>query len=139
MLWVTITSTIFIIMGLILPMIDLDARLSKVDLSIMGESVKFDEQVMYFQSKSIIDVTKTLLEGNGIDLKIVGLLILLFSIILPLAKMLLTSAFLFAKNSRRSKFIKTIIFYLGKWSMADVFVVAIFMSYIGFYLSLIHI
>ena len=26
-----------------------------------------------------------------------------------------------------------VIFYLGKWSMADVFVVAIFMAYIGFY------
>ena len=25
------------------------------------------------------------------------------------------------------------IFYLGKWSMADVFVVALFMTYIGFY------
>jgi len=133
MLWITVVSTVFLVMGLLLPMIDLDARLSQVDLAIMGESVHFDEQVMYFQSKSIIDVTQTLLEGSGIDLKLVGLLILLFSIVLPFAKMILTTVFLYMGKSRQSKLIKTIIFYLGKWSMADVFVVAIFMAYIGFY------
>lgn len=132
MLWLTVYSTIFLIGGLSLPMIDLDARLSEVDMSIMDEAVHFDEQVLYFQSKSIFDVTETLLKGNGLDLKIVGLLILLFSIVLPLLKMILTTLYLFVQKSRNNKFIETIIFYLGKWSMADVFVVAIFMSYIGF-------
>jgi len=92
-----------------------------------------DYQRLIYLYKSIIDVTKTLLEGHGIDLKIVGLLILLFSIVLPFAKMILTTAFLYMEKSRQSKIVKTIIFYLGKWSMADVFVVAIFMAYIGFY------
>ncbi len=133
MTWMTLICTVFLGLGLALPMIDLDARLSEVDLTIMEESIHFDEQVMYFQSKSIIDVTKTLLEGKGIDLKLVGLLILLFSIVLPFAKMLLTTFYLYIDRAKQNPIVRTVIFYLGKWSMADVFVVAIFMSYIGFY------
>lgn len=125
--------TILLVIGLALPMIILDARLTEVDLKIMEETVHFDEQFMYFQSKSIIDVTQTLLNGKGIDLKIVGILILLFSIVLPGIKMIASNLYLYASTARRSKILKTIIFHLGKWSMADVFVVAIFMSYIGFY------
>lgn len=133
MLWLTIVCIAFLGLGLALPMIDLDARLSDVDLKLLGEEIHFDEQVMYFQSKSIIDVTRTLLEGQGWDLKLVGFLILLFSIVLPFMKMLLTTWYLFVERARQTKFIRAVIFYLGKWSMADVFVVAIFMSYIGFY------
>ena len=131
--WLTLICTVFLALGLALPMIDLDARLSTIDVNLLDSNIHFDEQVMYYQSKSIIDVTITLLEGRGIDLKIVGFLILLFSIILPFLKMLLTTVYLFIEKSRNSQFIKVIIFYMGKWSMADVFVVAIFMSYIGFY------
>ncbi len=133
MVWLTLVCIVFLALGIFLPMIDLDARLSDVDLQLLGEQIHFDEQVMYFQSKSITDVTKTLLEGRGWDLKLVGLLILLFSIVLPFIKMILTTAYLFIEKAQQSKFVQTVIFYLGKWSMADVFVVAIFMSYIGFY------
>ena len=133
MVWLTLICITFLSLGLLLPMIDLDARLSDVDLTLVGETIHFDEQVMYFQSKSIIDVTRTLLEGHGWDLKLVGFLILLFSIVFPFMKMLLTTVYLYVEGARRSKFVQTVIFYLGKWSMADVFVVAIFMSYIGFY------
>jgi len=133
MLWLTIVCVVFLGLGLGLPMIDLDARLSDVDLKLIGEEMHFDEQVMYFQSKSIVDVTRTLIKGHTWDLKLVGLMILLFSIVLPFSKMLLTTFYLFVERARSSAVVKTVIFYLGKWSMADVFVVAIFMSYIGFY------
>ena len=133
MVLTSLVAIVSLVLGISLPMIVLDARLSKVDLTILGEAVHFDEQFMYYQSKSIIDVTKTLLEGHGIDLKIVGLLILLFSIVLPFSKMLASIIYMYAKNTRSINFLKVLIFHLGKWSMADVFVVAIFMSYIGFY------
>ncbi len=126
-------SIVFLALGLALPMIDLDARLSSVDISLLDQNIHFDEQIMYFQSKSILDVTKTLLESQGLDIKIVGFLILLFSIILPFAKMILSLLYLFIEKLKTKKLVNVIIFYLGKWSMADVFVVAIFMSYIGFY------
>ena len=66
-------------------------------------------------------------------MKLVGFLILLFSIVLPFLKMVLTTIYLYVKAAQKSRFVKTVIFYLGKWSMADVFVVSIFMAYIGFY------
>ena len=133
MVWLTVVCIVCLSLGLALPMIDLDARLSDVDLTLIGESLHFDEQVMYFQSKSIIDVTQTLLQAGGLDMKLVGLLILLFSIVLPFLKMILTTVYLYVKSAQKSKLVKTVIFYLGKWSMADVFVVSIFMAYIGFY------
>ena len=133
MVWLTIVCIVCLSLGLALPMIDLDARLSDVDLTLIGESLHFDEQVMYFQSKSILDVTKTLLQGGAWDMKLVGFLILLFSIVLPFLKMVLTTIYLYVKAAQKSSFVKTVIFYLGKWSMADVFVVSIFMAYIGFY------
>ncbi len=133
MIWMTIICCVFLYFGLALPMIDLDARLIDVNLQIIGETLHFDEQVMYYQSKSIIDVTRTLLQGNAFDLKFVGILILLFSIVLPFIKMILSLYYVISKSIKRNKVIEIVIFYLGKWSMADVFVVAILMSYIGFY------
>ena len=129
----TLISLIFLYLGVILPMIDIDARLNEFSFNIIGNDITFDQQVLYFQSKSILDVTWTLLEGSGLDLKIVGLLILLFSIVFPFFKLILSTLFLFMEKVEQSKIAQNVIFYLGKWSMADVFVVAMFMAYIGFY------
>jgi len=130
---VTAASIVLLWLGVTMPMIDIDARLNAFTMDIVGSDVSFDEQYLYYQSKSILDVTKALIEGKGIDLKIVGIMILLFSIVVPFIKLLLSMVFLYSKKSRGNGIIKTIIFYLGKWSMADVFVVAMFMAYIGFY------
>lgn len=129
----TIVSIVMLLLGISLPMIDIDARLNSFEFSILGSQIDFDEQVLYFQSKSITDVTSTLMQSRGIDMKIVGALVFLFSIVFPFFKLLLSSLYLFVEKIRVSKIANTVIFYLGKWSMADVFVVAIFMAYIGFY------
>ncbi len=129
----TSISIVMLVLGVTLPMIDIDARLNDFNFNILGNQINFDEQVLYFQSKSILDVTRTLLEGHGIDLKIVGLLILMFSIVFPFIKLILSTLYLYVDKVRHSKLARTVIFYLGKWSMADVFVVAMFMAYIGFY------
>lgn len=128
-----ISSLLFLGLGVSLPMIDLDARLNAVNFNIFGAHINFEEQVLYYQSKSIIDVTETLLQGKGFDLKLVGILILLFSIVFPGTKLIISTIFLYVERVKRSKISKIIIYYLAKWSMADVFTVAIFMSYIGFY------
>ncbi len=132
-LFFTLISIVMLGLGISLPMIDIDARLNGFSMDLLGNGIAFDEQFLYYQSKSILDVTWTLLEGRGIDLKIVGLLILLFSIVFPFFKLLLSTMFVYIEKLQTSKFVKTVIFYLGKWSMADVFVVAMFMAYIGFY------
>ena len=64
-------------------MIDIDARLNAFNVILMGEPISFDEQVIYFQTKSILDVTKTLWQGQGFDLKLVGALVFSFSVVFP--------------------------------------------------------
>jgi len=129
----TLVSVVLLFLGVTLPTIDLDARLNSFSISLAGANIRFDEQVLYFESKSILGVTKTLWDGGGIDLKIVSGMIFLFSIAFPLLKLILSSLYLYWTQAEESKFIQGVIFYLGKWSMADVFVIAMFMSYIGFY------
>lgn len=122
-----------LVLGVTLPMMDIDARLNAFSMELFDEQITFDEQIMYFQSKSILDVTETLIKGQGIDLKIVGVLIFLFSIVFPFFKLVLSTSFMYIKKLQHNKWVQMIIFNLGKWSMADVFVVAMFMAYIGFY------
>lgn len=129
----TITSVVLLVLGVSLPMIDLDARLNSFQMDLLGSKIGFDEQSLYYQSKSILDVTTTLIKEGANDLKIVGYMILMFSVIFPFIKLLLSALFLFSEKVSRSKIAKGIIFHLGKWSMADVFVVALFMAYIGFH------
>ena len=130
---ISFISVIFLILGISMPMIDIDARMNSFVFSLFDQELAFEEQSVFYQSKSILQVTQTLFEGRGIDLKIVGIMIALFSIVFPLIKLLLSSIYLYSKKVQQSKLAQGMIFHLGKWSMADVFVVALFMSYIGFY------
>jgi len=129
----TIASVVLLILGVSMPMIDLDARLNSFQMDLLGSKIGFDEQSLYYQSKSILDVTTTLIKEGAADLKIVGYMILMFSVVFPFIKLLLSALFLFSNKVSQSKLAKGIIFHLGKWSMADVFVVALFMAYIGFH------
>lgn len=129
----TVFTFIWLGIGVTLPMITLDASLNAFDLQVLGSTISFDKQTMYYQSKSILEVTKTLLDTGGLDLKIVGLMILCFSIIFPIIKLILSVGYIIIPEKLQYSFVKGMIFYLGKWSMADVFVVALFMAYIGFY------
>ncbi len=129
----TFISVVMLILGVSLPMIDLEAMLNAFEINIIGTTIGFDKQYIYYQSKSILDVTETLISSGGIDLKIVGYMVLCFSVIFPFIKLILTVLYLFSSKMRENRWVQNIIFYLGKWSMADVFVVALFMAYIGFY------
>ena len=129
----TLISIVLLILGVNLPMIDIEAILNSFTINVLGTDMGFDRQYMYYQSKSILDVTETMIKSKGLDLKIVGVMVLCFSVIFPFIKLILTTLYLYSQRLRNSKWVQNIIFYLGKWSMADVFVVALFMAYIGFY------
>lgn len=118
--------------GISTPMIDIDARISSFTFQLMGEPLSFDNQVLYFQSKSILDVVNILISRGRPDTVVVGLLVMLFSVIFPLLKILSTVSVEFRPGLIRNKLIKFFVLKSAKWSMADVLVVAIFMSYIGF-------
>ena len=64
---------------------------------------------------------------------LVGILIFSFSIVFPVLKLSATLGCQVAGPSLKSNtWIRFFVFKSGKWSMADVMVVAIFMAYIGF-------
>jgi hypothetical protein len=122
-----------LITGLLTPMIEIDARIKELSFTLIGEKLKFNDQVIFYQSKSIIDVVKILLQTGKVDSMIVGVLILAFSIVFPIGKLIATQIYLLGKNTwKNQKLIQYFALRSGKWSMADVNVVAIFMAYIGF-------
>lgn len=118
--------------GVSTPMIDIDARIQKFTFILMGESITFENQILFFQSKSIFDVVNILISTGKFQSMLVGGLILLFSIIFPIAKLIASLLLLFKSSLRNNGFINFLALKSGKWSMADVFVVAIFMAFIGF-------
>lgn len=126
-------ALIVLFAGLTSPMIEIDARIKELTFHLIGEPIEFKDQVIFFQSKSIVDVVTILLETGKYDSVIVGILILVFSILFPIAKVLSTKLYLLGKTKwRHNKAVRYFAFKSGKWSMADVYVIAIFMAYIGF-------
>lgn len=126
-------ALVFLVVGLTTAMIDIDARINSLSFSLLGETIAFRNQVIFFQSKSIIDVVRILISTGKFDSIFVGVLILAFSILFPITKLLSTGITLLSQRKwAKNKFIHYFAFQSGKWSMADVTVVAIFMAYIGF-------
>lgn len=118
--------------GLTASMIEVDARIKALDFVLLGEHVIFENQVLFFQSKSILDVVKVLISQSAIDSVLVGILILVFSILFPVMKLSATGIHLLSKKKiAQNKIIRYFAFESGKWSMADVIVIAILMVYIG--------
>lgn len=83
----------------------------------------------YYMSKSVIELITILFKaGNGV----VAIAILLFSIIFPVTKLLVSFMAMAFPTTHRFRISKLIIHKLGKWSMADVFVAAAFLSFLSF-------
>jgi len=129
---ITISCFTLLIIGLLLPMIEIDARIANMNFSLLGESVTFKDQVLYYKSKSILEVVRLMMTQGRIDLICVGILVLTFSILFPVAKSISSILYVYSRHLKSNKFIQFMVFKTGKWSMADVMVVAIFMAYIGF-------
>jgi hypothetical protein len=86
------------------------------------------EVEVYQQTRSIVGSVRRLYEVGS---PVPATLILLFSVIVPLGKAALVAWSMFAANAtvrrRTLAFVETI----AKWSMADVFVVALFIAYLA--------
>ena len=124
---------ILLIAGVTTPMIDMEAKISQMSFVLMGHPIHFESQVLYFQSKSILDVFWILITLKDIQLKFVGVLLINFSIFFPLLKIASSLGYYYNyHHARENRVIKFFVLKSGKWSMADVMVVAIFMAYIGF-------
>ncbi|MES2134406.1 MAG: paraquat-inducible protein A [Bacteroidota bacterium] len=126
-------ALIVLFVGLTAPMIEIDARIKELSFELIGSHMVFNDQVIFYQSKSILDVVHILVTAGKIDSIFVGILILIFSVLFPITKLVSTKIYLLGNAKwKKNKFIRFFAFKSGKWSMADVMVVAIFMAYIGF-------
>lgn len=116
--------------GVLTPMLDIEARISELSFQLLGEPVRFTDQVLYFQSKSLLEVVTLLARAGTADMLLVAGLLTLFSLVFPILKILASGVYY--AGARGSALIGFFALRSGKWSMADVLVVALFMAYIGF-------
>ncbi len=126
-------ATILMLCGVLTPMIEVEARISELRFILLGEPVVFANQMLYFQSKSVLDMVEVLTATGAYDMIAVGILIMTFSVLFPLCKLASSVMWLYGHAKlRNNPAIRFFALKSGKWSMADVMVVAIFMAYIGF-------
>jgi len=98
------------------------------DISI-GFDQHFQGRIYYqYQTKSIIESIE-LLFNSGND--IVAVCILLFSVIFPLLKLIVNLWIAIIPRVGKWKVSRALVYLLAKWSMADVFVVALLLAYLS--------
>ena len=86
------------------------------------------EVEVYTQTRSIVGAVKRLYEVGS---PIPATLILLFSVVVPFGKAALVAAATFMSNARARYRTLRFVELIAKWSMADVFVVAILIAYLA--------
>lgn len=84
---------------------------------------------VYRKSSSVLDTVRTLLD-KGYPL--VAGLVALFSMIIPILKNLMLLVAVFAGERPIGRWMCQLSSVLGKWSMADVFLVALFVGFLAF-------
>jgi len=123
---------VLLAVGSLLPVIEVDARIQSMDLMLLGEKITFQNQVLFYQSKSIVGIVSTLMGQRKPDTIVVGALIMLFVLVLPLLRLIAKGIYVLStKKIARHPVVRYLTFELGKWDMADVMIVGVLMTYIG--------
>lgn len=117
-LWrhVLLLAVICLIVGLIAPMMQMTAY---KNLPVLGDVI------FKFEAKSILSTVASLFQHGNV---VVALIITLFSILTPILKLSVVGMNLFDVSRPLHQKAHHLIHALGKWSMADVFVVAVLLS-----------
>ena len=114
----TVISLIILYTGLTVPILQIEVA---PELPLLGKTT------FYEQTQSILQTVETL---NNTNNKLVAALILLFSVIVPVTKGLIILVVLLVKDLKIKKKLYKFVYAIGKWSMADVFVVGIFIAFL---------
>ncbi|AMR33363.1 2-methylisocitrate lyase [Mucilaginibacter sp. PAMC 26640] len=123
---------VLLTVGITASIIEVDARISSLNFVLLGEKVEFVNQVLFFQSKSILGIVQVLIKQPKPDAVVIGVLIMLFIIILPVVRLLARGIHIMSnKKIAENRVVRYLAFESGKWDMADVMVVGILMTYIG--------
>jgi hypothetical protein len=119
--------------GLLTPMLEVEAKITQLRMTFLGAPITFNDQVLYFQSKSVLEVFRALINTDRPDMWIVGVLVLTFSVIFPSLKILASLIYLYVPGTlRRNRLVRFFALESSKWSMADVMALAIFMAFVAF-------
>lgn len=113
-----ILSFILLIPGITFPLLSLHAKMSFLGI----------EHTIYEQTRSIWESVISLYEsGNWL----VAMLIFVFSIAVPIIKGCLLLIAYQTRHMPASRTIQKIIAVIGKWSMADVFAIGVFVAFLA--------
>ena len=111
-------SSIFLLVGLLAPVLTVVAH---EEIALLGRVV------LQYESKGIITTIHKLYVVKSIFL---ASLLLLFSVLLPVLKILLSLVALALGHSRTRQTSVQLVKAIGRWSMTDVFVVAVLLAFL---------
>ena len=114
----TLISIGLLIPGLLYPILNINIG---AEVPVVGKIV------FYERTQNILETTQTLYENNN---EIPAILIIFFSVVVPFIKGILVMLIVGLKNMKQRKMMYTFVNAIGKWSMADVFVVGVFIAYL---------
>ena len=116
--WGALSAMLTLVLGLVTPILM---------VTIHKEVEYIGDIVLSFESKGVVGSIDKLWQSGDI---VVALVILLFSVLVPISKVF---SLLFISIFKESRFAHPIVKFfkmIGKWSMVDVFVVAVFLVYL---------
>ncbi len=112
-------SLVFLLIGLTAPILT---------VAVQGEVPVLGPVVLSHEVKGILALVWKLLVGGSAPL---GALLFLFSVLTPVAKLALSFLALGPVPDRWRRRALQLLHHLGKWSMTDVFVVAVLVAFLG--------
>ncbi len=112
-------AAVCLLVGLAAPMLTVVAQ---GDLALLGKVV------LQFEAKSILGTVRDLYAGGSV---FVALLLALFSVVVPVAKLSVSLLALLAPGERARVACARFVSAIGKWSMTDVFVVAVLLAFLA--------
>jgi uncharacterized paraquat-inducible protein A len=115
----SVISLGFLVPGLFYPILSIDIG-AKIPL--LGEIS------LHNTKQSIVETIQSLFKNGN---QIVAFLIFLFSILVPVVKAIALFVAIFTRNENLKGIIGKLLGIIGKWSMADVFIVAIFIAFLS--------
>jgi paraquat-inducible protein A len=113
--------------GLLLPGLTQPVFNLGVDVKVLSSFAEINSQVVE-QSKSILGTVSDLYERDRV---LVGTLILIFSVVVPFLKGLMLIGGILHKSPIIQLRLYQLVNAIGKWSMADVVVVAVFLVFLS--------
>ena len=69
--------------GVLSPMLEVEVRVNKIDATLLGTPIEFQNQSLYYRSKTVLEVFQTLIHMGRPEMTLVGVLVIAFSVVFP--------------------------------------------------------